>query len=243
VSETGLVQLTVGSAAQMVAIRQRPDPDPALRYHVFASALPNQWYALAAIQAAGLALSWALSAFDATWEEAYQMLEGCPVGANGALFLPHLAGARSPSMNSSARAAFLDLELRHNRADIFRAVFEGVAFSILDAAESLPEFAKSRDVLLAGGGSLSSGWRQLLCDTLGKSLSIVENPDASARGAALLARRAVGITDESSGEPPVVGALEPDGAAHYALTVAFERWRDAANHDATRIRNDDLSNA
>ncbi len=102
VSEAGLVQLTVGSAAQVVAIRQRPDPDPALRYHVFASALPNQWYALAAIQAAGLALSWALSVFGATWEVAYQMLDESPLGANGTLFIPHLAGARSPSMNSSA---------------------------------------------------------------------------------------------------------------------------------------------
>ncbi len=239
VSETGLVQLTVGSAAQVVAIRQRPEPDPALRYHVFASALLSQWYALAAIQAAGLALSWALSAFNATWEEAYQMLEASPVGANGTLFIPHLAGARSPSMNSLARAAFLDLELRHNRADILRSVFEGVAFSILDAAESLPEFGKTRYVLLAGGGSLSSGWRQLLCDALGKSLHIVESPDASARGAALLGGRAAGIMDETSREPPVVGVVEPNSAAHDALTVTFKRWREAANSDATRTRTDD----
>ncbi len=117
-----------------------------------------------------------------------------------------------------------------------RAVFEGVAFSILDAAESLPEFAGTRNILLAGGGSLSSGWRQLLCDTLGKSLHIVENPDASARGAALLAGRAAGIMEESSREPPVVGILEPNGTAHEALTATFERWREAADHDATRLR-------
>ena len=70
-----------------------PSPDPGLRYHVFASALTSQWYALAAVQAAGVALSWALAALDATWEEAYELFEVAPVGANGVLFIPHLAGA------------------------------------------------------------------------------------------------------------------------------------------------------
>ncbi|MGH9104619.1 MAG: xylulokinase, partial [Acidimicrobiales bacterium] len=137
----GPVQLTVGSAAQVVTVRGRPGPDPGLRYHVFASAQPERWYALAAVQAAGVALSWVLRAFGATWDEAYQMLATTPIGANGALFVPHLAGARSPSMDTAARGAFSSLELRHDRADLVRAAFEGVAFSILEAAAVLPEFA------------------------------------------------------------------------------------------------------
>ena len=76
--ETGPIQLTVGSAAQVVTLRKRPDPDPGLRYHVFASALPGLWYAMAAVQAAGVALSWALKAFNATWEEAYELLDAAP---------------------------------------------------------------------------------------------------------------------------------------------------------------------
>ena len=82
-SEAGAVQLTVGSAAQVVALRRSPSPDPGLRYHVFASALTGQWYALAAVQAAGVALSWALAALDATWEEAYELFEGPPSGPTG----------------------------------------------------------------------------------------------------------------------------------------------------------------
>jgi xylulokinase len=235
-SESGLVQLTVGSAAQVVAIRQGPSPDPGLRYHVFASALPNQWYALAAVQAAGVALSWALSVLGATWAEAYEMLAAAPIGANGVLFIPHLAGARSPSMNSSARGAFVDLGLRHTKADMLRAVFEGVAFSVLDAAESLPEFSETAEVLLAGGGSLTSDWRQVLCDVLGKTLHIVENPDASARGAALLAGRAAQIIDEGPTSPLVAGVVEPNGASHEGLAVVFEHWKHATTCDAARIR-------
>ena len=149
-SEAGTVQLTVGSAAQVVTLRKLPRPDPQLRYHVFASAVPGLWYAMAAVQAAGVALSWALNAFNATWEEAYEVLDAARRGSTETpAFIPHLAGARSPSMNSSARAGFLGLELSHERADLLRAVFEGVAFSVAEAAGALPEFVDASDIYLA----------------------------------------------------------------------------------------------
>jgi xylulokinase len=227
--ETGPVQLTVGSAAQVVTLRKRPDPDPDLRYHVFASALPGLWYAMAAVQAAGVALSWALKAFGATWEEAYELLDAAPShDAHAPLFVPHLAGARSPSMNISAQAGFFGLDLRHGRGDMLRAVFEGVAFSIAEAAGALPEFVDSSALHLAGGGSLHQTWRQLLCDLLGKRLLVVENPNASARGAAMLGGRAAGITEKTSAALRFVDEVEPDPRAHELLGVAFERWKEAA---------------
>ena len=224
-SEVGPVQLTVGSAAQVVTLRRRPVPDPGLRYHVFASALPGQWYALAAVQAAGVVFSWALGALAATWEEAYELFEASPIGANGVSFIPHLAGARSPSMNTAARAAFRDLELRHDRADMLRAVFEGVAFSVLDAAAALPEFADVPALYLAGGGTLHEKWRQLLCDLLGKVLLVVEDPNASARGAALLGGRAIGMAQDDGQTIPLAGRIEPHPRAHEALMAAFDRWK------------------
>jgi xylulokinase len=227
-SDIGPIQLTVGSAAQIVTLRGRPEPDPALRYHVFAGAFPERWYALAAVLGAGIAISWALAAFAATWEEAYEALAGAPPGANGALFVPHLAGARSPSMNPSAGAGFVGIELHQKRADMLRAVFEGVAFSIAEAAATLPEFADAQVVHLAGGGTLHAEWRQLLCDILGKKLLVVENPNASARGAALLGGQAAGIIGKISEEPLITREVEPDPRSHAYLRRAYERWEQAA---------------
>ena len=227
--EVGPIQLTVGSAAQVVTLRTQPDPDPDLRYHVFATALPGRWYAMAAVQVAGVALSWALGAFNATWEEAYEVLDSAPSDSlSPPLFIPHLAGARSPSMNTSAQAGFLGLDLRHGRADMLRAVFEGVAFSIAEAADALPEFVDTAALYLAGGGSLHQSWRQLLCDLLGKTLFVVENPNASARGAAMLGGRAAGTMEKSGAGLLVAEQVEPDPSAHEVLTVAFERWKEAA---------------
>ncbi|MGO9962537.1 MAG: xylulokinase [Acidimicrobiales bacterium] len=224
----GPVQLTVGSAAQVVTLRRLPRPDPELRYHVYASAVPGLWYAMAAVQAAGIALSWALNTFNATWEEAYEILDAVPRGGAGSpVFIPHLAGARSPSMNTSARAGFLGLELSHDRADLLRAVFYGVAFSIAEAAGALPEFVDSSELYLAGGGTLHRTWRQLLCDVLGKKLLIVENPNASARGAALLGGRASGVVGDPGGAPPVTDEVRPERRAHESLAEAFGRWKTA----------------
>jgi xylulokinase len=233
-SRVGPLQLTVGSAAQVVTLREQPRPDPQLRYHVFAAADPQRWYALAAIQVAGVALSWVLEALGATWEEAYGALEASPRGANGVSFVPHLAGARSPSMNTSARASFSNLELRHHRADMLRAVFEGVAFSIADAAVTLPEFAGASSLYLAGGGSLHPAWRQLLCDVLGKRLLVVEDPNASALGAALLGGWAAGTVEKTRGAIPLAGEVEPDPSAHGELHQGFERWQDAGNSGTDR---------
>lgn len=228
-SGTGGLQLTVGSAAQVVALRTSPEPDPALRYHLFASAEEGIWYALAAVQAAGVVLSWVLRTFQATWEEAYEHLTASPLGARGAIFVPHLAGARSPSMNSRARGAFAGLELAQSRSDIFRAAFEGVAFSIAEAAAVLPEFSGASAIYLAGGGTLHGAWRQLLCDALGKALFVLDEPNASARGAALLGGRAAGIIDDLGRAPRVTGKVEPDPEAQRALSEAFGRWKAVAS--------------
>jgi xylulokinase len=131
-------------------------------------------------------------------------------------------------MDPSAGAGFVGLDLHHERADLLRAVFEGVAFSIAEAAAALPEFAATEVLHLAGGGTLQTAWRQLLCDVLGKKLLVVENPNASARGAALLGGQATGIIGEVNEEPVITREVEPDPQSHAHLSQVFDRWEQAA---------------
>lgn len=231
--EPGPVQLTVGSGAQVVTVRDQPRPDPALRYHVFASALRDRWYALAAVQAAGVAISWALEAFGATWDEAYELFDDNPGSTSGPIFLPHLAGARSPSMDFRARGVFAGLQLQHDRADLLRSVFEGVAFSVREAAEALPEFAASDAIYLAGGGSTRPQWRQLLADVLDKRLLVLGTANASAKGAAFLAARAIGALGDGPGQAwaeagrEAAGEVQPDAMSQRPLLAAYQRWLEA----------------
>jgi sugar (pentulose or hexulose) kinase len=68
----------------------------------------------------------------------------------------------------------------------------------------------------------------LLCDVLGKKLLVVENPNASARGAALLGVQAAGVIGEISEEPLITQEVEPDERSHAHLSRVFELWEQAA---------------
>jgi len=184
---------------------------------------PGRWYAMAAVQVAGVALVLGTRCLQRNVEEAYEVLDSAPSDSlSPPLFIPHLAGARSPSMNTSAQAGFLGLDLRHGRADMLRAVFEGVAFSIAEAADALPEFVDTAALYLAGGGSLHQSWRQLLCDLLGKTLFVVENPNASARGAAMLGGRARGPWRKA-----VPGSWSPSRWNLTRVLTRSSQWRSS----------------
>lgn len=220
----GVVLLNVGTGAQAVVRRRRPEPDADLRYHVFAEA-GTGYFALAAVQAAGLAFEWAWAALGCDWDEAYRLLAESHPGSGEAVFVPHVAGSRSPRMGLRASGGFVGLRLAASRAELVRAVFEGVAFSIREAVECLPELGDGTEVRLVGGGSLDPAWRQLLADVLGRPIVVVPTPHASARGAALLAARVAGVEVSVGGVPrPRTTTVEVSPAAA-PLAEAYERWR------------------
>ena len=184
----GAVQLSIGSGAQIVAARDAATIDKSLRTHLYRAVTPNGWYAMAAMQNAGLALEWVRGMLGLDWETAY--LEAFAVGmqTNGLSFLPYLMGERTPHLNANARGAWVGLALSHTRGHLMRAAFEGVAFAIRDGFQALLETGIEVSALrLVGGGTTIQTWRQLLADTLQRPLHTSEISSASARGAALLA--------------------------------------------------------
>jgi xylulokinase len=192
--EPGTVQLSIGSGAQIVAPRDAAMIDTSLRTHLYRAVTPSGWYAMAAMQNAGLALEWVRAMLGMDWQTAYLEAFAIEPSANGLSFLPYLMGERTPHLNPNARGAWVGLALSHNRGHLMRAAFEGVAFAIRDGFEALLETGLEAPALrLAGGGTTVQLWRQLLADTLQRPLYTSEISSASARGAALLAGVASGV--------------------------------------------------
>jgi xylulokinase len=200
-------QLTVGTGAQLVTPRTTLPPERAdPKTHLFRSANRHGWYAMSAIQNAGLALEGARRMLGLEWVEAYELAFGAGVSSDGAYFLPYLSGERTPHLDPKVRGGWLGLGLQHSRSHLMRAAFEGVAFSIRAGLEALEETGlRLSELRLAGGGTLDGRWRQLLSDTLSQPLHAVEVSDASARGATLLGAIACGAITESE----ALGALAP----------------------------------
>jgi xylulokinase len=200
----GVVQLSIGSGAQIVAPRDTAIIDTSLRTHLYRTVTPNGYYAMAAMQNAGLALEWVRGMLGLDWETAYLEAFAVPSGSSNLSFLPYLMGERTPHLNPNAQGAWVGLALSHTRGHLMRAAFEGVAFAIRDGFEALLEIGiEAPSLRLAGGGTTIQLWRQLLADTLQRPLYTTQISSASARGAALLAGVASGVF--SSCEDTAIG--------------------------------------
>jgi xylulokinase len=183
----GQLQINIGTAMQIFAVREKAKVDSTLRTHLYRSGLDN-YYAMAAMQNAGIALEWVRKILGTSWDEMYTEAFNVPAGCEGVTFLPYLTGERTPHLDPNIRGVWHGLGLNHERAHLARAAFEGVAFALKDGLLALEDTGvQANSLRLAGGGTLHPKWRQLLADVLGKPLEAVSVPSSSARGAALLA--------------------------------------------------------
>ncbi len=129
----------------------------------------------------------------------YKLLDevaaGVPAGANRVLFTPWLNGERSPVDDHTIRGGFHNLSLSTRRADLVRAVYEGVAFNsrwLLGAVEKFVDRPFS-SLAFIGGGANSDVWSQIHADVTGRTIRPVVDPVmANVRGAGLLTLLALG---------------------------------------------------
>jgi xylulokinase len=217
----GMVQLTIGSGAQIIMPLAQPNADQSLRTHLYCAALPAQWYRLAAIQNAGLALDWVREILGLSWSEVYEAANVVPLGCEGLTFLPHLTGERTPHLDPHARGAWVGLGLHHTRSHLMWAALEGVAFAIKQGMEAIASPDSPITTLrLAGGGSLEPAWRQRLATILQVPLYSITVPTASARGAAILAGLGIGVYGGERAIPPAM--IEDSPTRPDAVTAGLE---------------------
>ena len=152
--------------------------------------MPGAWQAMGVMLSAAGSLQWLHDAvapgvaFDALVDEAARW----EPGVDGLLFLPYLAGERTPHADPDARGAFVGLELRHDRGALVRAVLEGVAFGLRDSLELLRDLGVGAAVgRVSGGGARSRLWLEIVASVLGVPLELTAVEEGSAFGAALLA--------------------------------------------------------
>jgi L-xylulokinase len=106
------------------------------------------------------------------------------------VFLPFLYGTNA---GSDAKACFLGLNGRHRRADLLRAIYEGVVFAHKTHIERLLAFRDPpRAVRLTGGAARSSLWVQMFADALQLPIEITAGTELGALGAAICAGVAAG---------------------------------------------------
>ena len=199
VADSSSLLLTLSSGAQALIPARQPLIDSRGRIHSFCGPLDSpRWYAMGATMSAGMCLRWLRdNVFELRSPQAYDEMmaaaAGVPAGAGGLLFLPYLAGERTPLMDPNARGVFLGLTSAHGRGHLIRAVLEGVAFSMWEAFSVLRELGSNpARIVLAGGGARAPLWRQIVADVFELPVTPALDSDQSAIGAAMTAGAAIG---------------------------------------------------
>ena len=219
--------LTIGTSGALRATRQEPIIDA--EKQIFNYRLDEKWYVCGgAVNNGGIAYQWLseLLGKERLPEEAAQAL---PAGAEGLLFLPYLLGERAPIWDASASGAFIGLRRHHGPAHLHRAVLEGVAFSLYHIFSGMPTAA--RQVIANGGFTHSLLWVQIMTDVFGLPVVIDEQEEASARGAAYVAMKAVGGIKEYQDLLPLKRkgrVFEPNMEHHRVYQEIFERYKGLA---------------
>lgn len=176
-------------------------------------------------ESAGASLSWVRDqGLGDSYEELTALADQSPAGSNGVVFTPWLGGLRSPLDDRDARGGWHNLTHRSTRADLVRAVLEGVAHQAAWLLGPVEKFTPhpSSALRILGGGARSDLWCQVHADVLGRRIERVADPmTAQLRGVALAAGLAVGRLTWSDipGLVPVDRAFEPDSARHTAYAA------------------------
>jgi xylulokinase len=152
-----------------------------------------------------------------------------PPGSEGVIFLPALSGATAPRWSASMRGAFHGMTAAHSKAHFARAVLEGTSFAMRDVVDRLGALGIGGSIRLLGGGAASTVWTQIRADLLGRDVEALEECDASAMGAALLATIVAGaIPDVRTACARLALPLrrvEPDWANRGTYDDAYARYR------------------
>lgn len=183
----GDCNVSLGTSGTIFVCQNKFSVDRNNALHSFAHA-NGKWHLMGCILSAASCRKWWLGDILETCDYATDEKSLSNVDSGNVIFLPYLSGERSPHNDVNAKGAFVGLTATTTRAQMSRAVLEGVAFAIRDCYE----VAKSNRLEitytnLCGGGARSATWRQIFADVLGIPVHILATEQGPSYGAAILA--------------------------------------------------------
>ena len=235
--DPGDMMVMYGSTLFVIHITARPVRDARLWYAPWL--FPGAHASMAGMATSGTLTHWFRDqlARDAGFAELSAEAATSPKGARGLICLPYFSGERTPLHDPLARGAFFGLNLTHTRADMFRAVVEGIACGtahILDTCRDTG--AVPTRILAVGGGTQNPVWMQATSDLCNMAQVVCEKTLGASFGDAFLAACAAGIVapDEIARWNPVDRTVQPEAVPAYARQyllwkALYTRTRDIAH--------------
>ncbi len=224
--------ISLGTSGVMFVVNDCYRPNPASAVHAFCHALPQRWHQMSVMLSAASCLTW-FAQLSGAADEAQLLGEVASLPAaflaDAPIFLPYLAGERTPHNDPFAQGAFFGLNHESTRALCAYAVLEGVSFGLADGLAALQAAGTVIERLsLVGGGARSSLWAQLIADVLDVQIVLHAGAETGgALGAARLAWMAHGASQEQAcAKPAITATYHPNALRHGRLQQRLQHYRD-----------------
>ena len=206
-------------------------------------AVPGLWLMMGASAGGGGCLEWFRRELGAeeerlsrqsgrgAWAVMDEEAASVPPGSGGVVFLPYMAGERSPIWDRHAKGMFFGLGYDKSRAHMIRAVMEGCAFSLEHNLRTAAEAGvEPGDLYSIGGGANSSLWTQIKADVTGRVIRVPRSDTASTLGAAMAAAVGAGLyrdyADAVAQTLVIRRTHQPDPARHRIYRRQYEIYRE-----------------
>ncbi len=227
VTEPGEVAYLAGTSTVILSLSSELVLDPEHRYLVTPLASGDGWGLEMDLLSTGSAIQWLATLLsvpeDRLLELASAVAPGMPTLPT---FLPYLApGEQGALWDAELSGSVVGLDLSHGSAELGRALLNGILVESRRCLAALDAVTGSGPVRLAGY-TTGGGFGQELSDATGRPVVVTDDRgrDASALGAALLARTAIsGAIAATAAQAPGGTMLVPDQARARVWTSIAER--------------------
>ena len=242
-TQPGLAMISTGTAEVVEVALASPVLNETLRkgnMSVYAAVVPGLYLAMTLNHSGGMMLRWFRDTLcqadrqraQAVAKDAYDLIfEGASPDPSPLMVLPHFSGSGTPWLDTASKGAILGLTFSTTKADISKAILEGVTFELRVNLDWLNQGGVGIDELRAvGGGARSELWLQLKADITGIPVVAPAVAEAACLGAALLAGVGAGCftsaSQASESTLRFVRRFEPDPARAARYEARYAIYRD-----------------
>ncbi|WP_040777830.1 FGGY-family carbohydrate kinase [Nocardia pneumoniae] len=219
----GDAMIMYGTTLFMVQVLTDPRPHPGL--WGTCGAWPGTYTLAAGMATSGAVTDWLRKLVGGEFTDLVAAAADVPVGSRGLLALPYFAGERTPLFDPDARGIIAGLTLRHGRAELYRAVLEGIAYGVRHNLAAMTGAGGQAARLVAVGGGTKGGlWTQIVSDVTGLEQQLPADTVGACLGDALLAAEASGV--DTSGWNPIVDTVRPYPERTAKYVEYYRRYRE-----------------
>ena len=239
--EEGDVVSVMGTTDVVFAVQMHPCGDRSRSLLVNPHVLPGRWNIGGPMGMYGGALDWfthTLLGGERTLSQLGELADQVAPGSEGVVFLPTLAGERTPFWRPAVEGTVLGLRPCHRAEHLFRAMMEANCYANRRIVELARESgAKAQRMIAIGGGAKSDVWLQMKADVLGLEVCRPEVEEASLAGAAMLAMLAAGKKAAELPRPRIRSSFVPRTEQKECYTQPYAHFLHI--HEAVAALYDD----